>query len=139
VYAVARLARRQSLLWGLLDERGEYRLSIASATESFENVTPAGKAMIGMLGVFAQLESDMCSERTRDAMAHLKKQGFRFGMKPIAESAPELCRKVQQLYATGNYTHVSLAEHLNKSCVPTATGRGRWHSRTVRQALLANI
>lgn len=139
VYSVSRLARRQSLLWRLLDDREGYGLPISSATESFDTTTPSGRAMLGMIATFAALEADMVSERTKDALAELKSQGVKLGRPSVAAAAPELCKQVQQLYSTGNYTHVSLAEHLNATHVPTATGKGRWHSRTVRQALLANV
>src|SRR5271166_2681939 len=64
VYSLSRLSRRQSLTWTLLDDRGAYRLQIESASEPFDTSTPMGRAMLGMLGVWSQLEADMCAERT---------------------------------------------------------------------------
>ena len=138
VYSVSRLARRQSLLWSLLDDRGPYHLTIRSATEAFETATPTGRAMLGMIATFAALEADMISERTKDAMAELRAQGVKLGRPSVGKKAPELCRQVQELYAAGGFTHLTLAEHLNAIGLPTASGKGRWHSRTVRAALLAD-
>src|SRR5580658_4520347 len=58
VYSLSRLSRRQSLTWSLLDDRGEYRLKVESASESFDTSTSMGRAMLGMLSVWATLEAD---------------------------------------------------------------------------------
>jgi len=67
-YALSRLSRRQKLTWDLLDERGEYRLTVESATEPFDMSTPMGRAMIGMIAIWNTLEADMCSARTSAAL-----------------------------------------------------------------------
>lgn len=138
VYSVSRLARRQRLLWNLLDDREGYGLAVSSATESFDTSTPTGRAMLGMLATFAQLEADMVSERTRDALAELKAQGKRLGAPSMLTLNAEVVRLVSELYATGRFTHRTLADELNNRNVPTATGKGRWWPKTVRTALNAN-
>lgn len=45
------------------------RIGFKSVTEPFDTATAMGKGFLGMLGVFAQLEGDLISERTRDALA----------------------------------------------------------------------
>ena len=139
VYSVSRLARRQRLLWQLLDERDGYGLAVSSATEAFETSTPTGRAMLGMIAVFAQLEADMVSERTRDALAEVRAQGTKLGAPSmVALGAVVAVRLAQQLYATGEFTHRSLAAELNRRAVPTAKG-GKWWPKTVRSALLAEL
>lgn len=135
IYSVSRLARRQRLLWQLLDEREGEGLAISSATEPFDNTTPTGRAMLGMIAVFAQLEADMTSERTRDALGELKAQGVKLGQKSMQELSPETVEHVKKLYATGKYTLRSLAEHLNSEKYPTVTGRGKWWPRNVEIAV----
>jgi DNA invertase Pin-like site-specific DNA recombinase len=135
VYSVSRLARRQRLLWQLLDERDGEGLSISSATEAFDNTTPTGRAMLGMIAVFAQLEADMISERTKDALAEVKAQGKKLGQKSMKDLCPETVAYVKKLYATGLYTHKSLAEELNRQKFPTVTGRGKWWPRNVEIAI----
>lgn len=135
VYSVSRLARRQRLLWQLLDDRDGYGLPVVSATEPFDAASPMGRAMLGMIAVFAQLEADMVSERTRDALAELKSQGKKLGARSMIElGALESVKIAQELYATGQFTHRSLADELNKRGIPTAKG-GRWWPKTVRSAL----
>jgi site-specific DNA recombinase len=152
VYSLSRLGRSQRLIWTLLDDRGEYALPLASASEPFETATPMGRAMLGMLGVWAQLESDLASERTIDALAAVAERGdTKLGAPSMVESTREVegqTRKerfvdaakvavvadVQRLYASGEHSHRSLADHLNATGVPTASGK-RWHAKTVRTAL----
>lgn len=65
VMKLDRLSRKQKdvlyLLEDVFDKNG---VSFVSATEPFNTGTPLGKAMIGVLAVFAQLERDMIVERT---------------------------------------------------------------------------
>lgn len=65
VYRLDRLGRRQKdvlhLLEDVFDPRG---VAFQSATEPFDTATPLGKAMLGILAVFAQLERDTIVERT---------------------------------------------------------------------------
>jgi site-specific DNA recombinase len=83
VYKVDRLTRRQRDLWHLLEEVFEAnRVGFVSVTEAFDTTTAAGKAFLGMIGVFAQLERDLVSERTREALNHKKKVGEWIGRKP---------------------------------------------------------
>lgn len=136
VYSVSRLARRQRLLWQLLDEREGEGLAISSATESFDTSTPMGRAMLGMIGVWSQLEADMISERTRDALAEAKAQGRKLGQKSMKELAPETVELVKNLYASGNFTLRSLADHLNQQGTPSPAG-GKWWPRSVEKAVKA--
>jgi DNA invertase Pin-like site-specific DNA recombinase len=139
VYSVSRLARRQRLLWNLLDDREGYGLPVSSATEAFDTATPTGRAMLGMIATFAQLEADMVSERTRDALAEVKAQGTRLGAPDMVRlGAGESVRLAQELYASGAFSHRTLAEELNRRGVPTAKG-GKWWPKTVRAALLSRL
>lgn len=141
VYSVSRLARRQRLLWNLLDDREGYGLPVSSATESFDTATPTGRAMLGMIATFAQLEADMVSERTRDALAEVKAQGRKLGAPSmVALGAVESVKLAQELYASGGFSHRTLADELNRRGVPTAKGAGaKWWPKTVRAALLAKV
>jgi site-specific DNA recombinase len=139
VYSVSRLARRQRLLWNLLDDREGYGLPVSSATESFDTSTPTGRAMLGMIATFAQLEADMVSERTKDALAEVRAQGKRLGAPDmIALGATDAVRTAQSLYASGKFSHRTLADELNRRRIPTAKG-GKWWPKTVRAALMVEL
>ncbi|MBB6731931.1 recombinase family protein [Cohnella zeiphila] len=65
VLKLDRLSRKQKdVLYLLEDVFEKHGVSFVSATEPFNTGTPLGKAMIGVLAVFAQLERDMIVERT---------------------------------------------------------------------------
>ncbi|MGA3186724.1 MAG: recombinase family protein [Bryobacteraceae bacterium] len=44
--------------------------------------TPAGRAMAGLLAVFAEFEREILRERVRDGLAHARQQGKRLGPPP---------------------------------------------------------
>lgn len=64
VYKLDRLSRKQlDVLHLLEDEFERYDVAFKSATEPFDTSTPLGKAMLGILAVFAQLERDTIVDR----------------------------------------------------------------------------
>ena len=138
VYSLSRLSRRQSLTWRLLDDRGDFRLQVESASEPFDTSTPMGRAMLGMLGVWSQLEADMCSERTSAALEARRQRGGRLGAKPMSEEHPDIVVEVHRMYDTGAYTHATLAEELNSRGVTTMRGK-TWHATTVARVLQQKV
>ena len=77
VWALSRLTRSVSDLyntWELLHTSG---VGLVSYTEAFDATTPTGRAMMGLLGVFAQMEREITAERVRSAMAERAAQGKR--------------------------------------------------------------
>jgi len=50
-------------------------VGFVSITEALDFTTPSGKAMAGMLAVFAQFERDMLSERVKAGIAHARAEG----------------------------------------------------------------
>ncbi|MCM3294141.1 recombinase family protein [Paenibacillus sp. MER 180] len=80
VYKLDRLSRKQRDVLYLLEEVFEKKnTGFKSATEPFETTTPFGKAMIGILAVFAQLERDMIVERTTTGRRQRIRQGKWYG------------------------------------------------------------
>lgn len=74
-YKLDRISRNVSDFSSLVNEFDNYNVSFLSATESIENITPSGRAMMFMISVFAQLERDTIAERIRDNMLELAKTG----------------------------------------------------------------
>ncbi len=135
VYSLSRLGRSQRLIWTLLDDRGDYALPLSSATEPFETTTPMGRAMLGMLGVWAQLESDLASERTIDALAAVAARGTKLGAPSMREKVPESVDEIHRLRAT-RMSVADIAVSLNARGFATARKGTRWHPKTVRAALM---
>lgn len=64
VYKLDRLSRSQKdTLYLIEDVFNRHGVSFVSVCENFDTGTPFGKAMIGILSVFAQLEKDQITER----------------------------------------------------------------------------
>ena len=65
VYKLDRLSRSQKdVLYLVEDVFDEHGVSFVSMTENFDTSTPFGKAILGILAVFAQLERSQIRERT---------------------------------------------------------------------------
>jgi site-specific DNA recombinase len=104
-----------------------------SVTEPFDTTTPMGRAMLGMIAVWSQLEADMVSERTRHALQLVKDRGGKLGAPTMNETVPATVRKVHQLRAQG-LTIRQIADQMNADGIPGSRG-GRWWVKTVRAAL----
>jgi DNA invertase Pin-like site-specific DNA recombinase len=133
VYSVSRIARRQRLLWSLLDPESGHGLAVVSATEPFDTTTPMGRAMLGMIAVWSQLEADLVSQRTKDALATVKANGTRLGAPPASALVPGAVARIRALRAEGRSV-AQIADTLNSENVPSARG-GKWWPKTVRYAL----
>lgn len=80
VYKLDRLSRSQKDTLYLLEELFlPYNVEFVSLNENFDTSSPYGKAMIGILSVFAQLERENIRERTRMGMHERVKSGYWMG------------------------------------------------------------
>lgn len=80
VYKLDRLSRSQKDTLFLLEELFiPNNVEFFSMNENFDTSTPYGKAMIGILSVFAQLERENIRERTRMGMYERVKDGYWMG------------------------------------------------------------
>jgi putative DNA-invertase from lambdoid prophage Rac len=82
VIAVLKLDRWGRSLGDLvtsLQELSEIGVGFVSVGEGFDMTTAAGRALAGMLSVFAAFERDLIIERTRFGMQHARKHGTRSG------------------------------------------------------------
>ena len=80
VYKLDRLSRSQKDTVFLLEDIfNPNECNFISLNENFDTTTPYGKAMIGILSVFAQLERENIRERTRMGMYERVKSGLWMG------------------------------------------------------------
>ena len=94
--------------------------------------TPMGKAMAHMTAVFAELERDMISERTKTALAVKREQGVVLGR---PRNVPvDVLSRITRESAEGK-TAYAIARDLNRDEVPTAQGGARWSVSTVRKLI----
>lgn len=76
-WALSRFTRSVSDLYSTMENFQKWNVDMVSYTEAFDTSTPMGRAMIGIVGVFAQLERELTSERVSAAMAERASQGKR--------------------------------------------------------------
>lgn len=90
VWKLDRFGRSQRDLLNLVEELLAVGISFISYTENFDLTTPMGKAMFGVLCVFAELERNSIRERTKAGMAYARSQGRLPGPKVDPRKGP--CR-----------------------------------------------
>lgn len=76
-WSVCRLGRSLQHLISLLAELDARRVDLYCHIQALDTSTPSGRAMFGMLGVFAEFERAMISERVRAGLARSTKRGGR--------------------------------------------------------------
>lgn len=80
VVRLDRLSRSQRDVMTLLEDVfNRNNIGFKSVTEPFDTTSPFGKAAIGMMSVFAQLEREQIAERIKDAKKEAAKQGRHIG------------------------------------------------------------
>jgi site-specific DNA recombinase len=83
VYAVDRLSRRQADTLALLEEFKHYGAGLWSASQDFETATGTGKAMVGFLAIFAELQREEIRSRTKRALQMKMARGEAVGRTPF--------------------------------------------------------
>jgi putative DNA-invertase from lambdoid prophage Rac len=97
VWRLDRWGRSVADLVSTLQELQHLGVGFVSLTEALDLTTPAGRAMAGLLAVFAEFERDILRERVRAGLAHARQQGKQLGRPPsVVHNAAEvrkLCRQ----------------------------------------------
>mgnify|MGYP002624550982 FL=1 len=81
VFKLDRLTRSVRDLYALLDEFSRHDVGFRSAQEQFDTTTTMGRAMLGILGIFAQWERETIAERVRFGMEQKVREGKKPGGK----------------------------------------------------------
>ena len=79
VWRLDRWGRSVTDLLTTLQELEHLGVGFVSLTEALDLATPAGRAMAGLLAIFAEFEREVLRERTRAGLAHARKNGKRLG------------------------------------------------------------
>jgi len=82
VWKLDRLGRSLHDLITMLDSLRDRGVKFRSLTEAIDTNTPTGRAMWQMIGVLAELERSLISERTRAGVKAAQHRSVRFGRKP---------------------------------------------------------
>ena len=79
VWRLDRWGRSVTDLLATLQELEHLGVAFVSLTEALDLTTPAGRAMAGLLAVFAGFEREILGERVRAGLAHARQKGKRLG------------------------------------------------------------
>src|ERR1700678_1967694 len=98
VWRLDRWGRSVADLVSTLQELQHLDVGFVSLTEALDLTTPAGRAMAGLLSVFAEFEREILRERVRAGLAHARQNGKRLG-RPATAAAH--AAEIGKLYRAG--------------------------------------
>jgi putative DNA-invertase from lambdoid prophage Rac len=101
-----------------LRERTDLGVGFVSLTEALDLTTPTGRAMTGMLAVFAEFEREILRERVRAGIAQARKEGRPLGRPRTASLKGEAVRRLK-------------AERVSHSEIARRLGIGRTSVRRI--------
>jgi len=144
-----RLGRETILTLQAVDDLASCGVDIVSCKETFDTSTPTGKAMLGMVAVFAQLERDTITQRLTDGRnARGKIDGERGGRLPYGyvrvktngKSAikiyPEKADIVRRIFSErqSGMTLQAIADGLNDERIPSPRN-ATWYPSSIKSVL----
>ncbi|MFD0673967.1 recombinase family protein [Cohnella sp. GCM10027633] len=112
VYKLDRFTRNVRDLYDVLDRLSKLNVSFRSSQEQFDTTTTMGRAMIGMLGIFAQWEREVIADRVYFGMEQKITSGKRNGAiaplgfdlvegKLVKNQDAEFVKRIFSMYLSG--------------------------------------
>jgi DNA invertase Pin-like site-specific DNA recombinase len=98
VWRLDRWGRSMADLVTTLQELRDLDVGFVSLTEALDLTTPSGRAMAGLLAVFAEFEREILRERVRAGLAHARENGTRLGRPPTAALN---AKQIRRLFRSG--------------------------------------
>ena len=98
VWRLDRWGRSVADLVSTLQELQHLGVGFVSLTEALDLTTPAGRAMAGLLAVFAEFERDILGERVRAGLANARLNGKRLGRPQVVI---QKVAEIRQLHLEG--------------------------------------
>jgi DNA invertase Pin-like site-specific DNA recombinase len=98
VWRLDRWGRSVTDLLATLQELEHLGVGFVSLTEALDLTTPAGRAMAGLLAIFAEFERQILGERTRAGLAQARQNGKRLG-RPLTASLH--AAQIRKLHGAG--------------------------------------
>ncbi|MBA7491475.1 hypothetical protein ES702_02021 [subsurface metagenome] len=145
VYKLDRLTRRTLDLLTLVEEIFKpSNVQFHSITEKIDTSTAQGKFFLTVTGAMAQMERDLISERTREALRYKISQGENVGSPPLGflaedKKLSEIAKELEVVECIKSLKRKGLslrqiANRLNEKGIPTKRA-GKWYAGTVRYIL----
>ena len=127
-----RLSRSLMDFAGLMETARSEGWAVIALDLGVDMSTPSGEMLANVLASFAQYERRLISQRTKDALAELRRVGVVLGRPRVLQD--DLIATCAAWRAVG-ITYQAIADKLNEDGTPTAHGGERWHASTVRAVL----
>lgn len=96
---IDRLARSAADLLSIVKDLQGKGVELRVLDQSIDTSNPAGRAMLQMLGVFAEFETAIRAERQMDGIAKAKAKGTKFGRK--TQATPDVVTEIRRLRGEG--------------------------------------
>lgn len=150
VYKLDRLSRSQKDTLSLIEDSFlAHKVDFVSMTENFDTSTPFGRAMIGILSVFAQLEREQIKERMSMGKEGRAKEGkwHGGGFVPIGydyidnelvinEYEAMQIREIHKLYQEGKAFCAIDKIFAQKGYTQK---HGKWHTKRIKETMLNEL
>jgi DNA invertase Pin-like site-specific DNA recombinase len=94
--------------------------------------TPSGEFLVNVMASASQFERRIIGQRTKEALAEVKKQGVTLGRPPLIEK--ETLNLIFHLRSQGK-TLLEIAQRLNEKGLKTAHSGLKWYPSTIAKAL----
>src|SRR5208283_5514416 len=115
VWRLDRWGRSVTDLLATMQELEHLGVGFVSLTEAMDLTTPAGRAMAGLLAVFAEFEREILGERVRAGLAHARQNAKRLGRPPTAARKGS---QVRELYRKGvSKAEIARRLHIGRTSV----------------------
>lgn len=140
-FKLDRISRSLIDLAKLLKAFQKKDVGFISCCEAFDTSSPSGLAMFRMLATFAEYESEIIGERTKNSMALLKKRGLSCGRAPfgfdkkggkLVRNGKEqaIIQKILVMRDRDRMTFDEIASILNSELIPSKNN-GIWYQDVV--------
>ncbi|MFV0389210.1 MAG: recombinase family protein [Pyrinomonadaceae bacterium] len=96
VWKLDRFGRSLADLTNTLTELKDLGVVFVSITEALDFSTPSGRAMAGMLSIFAEFERDIMRERVKAGIANARAKGKRHGRPATAALKKDQVKKLKK-------------------------------------------
>ena len=121
VWRLDRWGRSVTDLLATLQELEHLGVGFVSLTEALDLTTPAGRAMAGLLAIFAEFEREILRERTRAGLAEARRNGKRLG-RPATAAAH--AAEIQKLHRAGvSKSEIARRVRIGRTSVRRILGR----------------
>ena len=120
VWRLDRWGRSVTDLLATLQELEHLGVGFVSLTEALDLTTPAGRAMAGLLAIFADFEREILRERTRAGLVQARQNGKRLGR---PETAAKHAAQIRKLHRAGiTKSEIARRLHIGRTSVRRILG-----------------